>query len=314
MTLPSAVASSSPSAPWVIAAARSPPPAASSSSWAVSMPSAAASLCVDLDEVGAGAQACREAVVARVEGDLGAALVGDGGEPAVGVGGRARRQRAGDRDPAGVVGDPLDDLFERRPVAVADLRRGLVELGQRPVGGDAQRHPGLARARRPRRARCPPRRARPRPSGRRGRRAARWRAPRRRGCCAARAALSALPPGTATTRCGRWIVPSSSAWISCWRSIDGDAATKAIMRARAPRRVSAGRRCRRRGACSARRTRTRAPAPARLAGRSPRNHAARKPASNESPAPVLSTTSMRGAGHPRGLAAADGQRSARRRA
>ncbi len=44
------------------------------------------------------------------------------------------------------MGDPLHDLFERRPVVVADLRRGLVELGQRPVGGDAQRHPGLSRA------------------------------------------------------------------------------------------------------------------------------------------------------------------------
>ena len=48
--------------------------------------------------------------------------------------------------------------------------------------------------------------------------------------CAARAALSALPPATATTACGRWISPGVTASTTWVRSIDGEAATKAITR------------------------------------------------------------------------------------
>ena len=48
--------------------------------------------------------------------------------------------------------------------------------------------------------------------------------------CAARAAFSALPPGTATTRSGRWISPGRSASTMCSRSIEGEAATNAITR------------------------------------------------------------------------------------
>ena len=132
--------------------------------------------------------------------------------------------------------------------------------------------------------------------------------------CAARAALSPLPPATCTNPSGRWMSPRTSRSISKSLSTEGFAARQTITR-RSPRSTASSASCIVGCASTPPAARVES-APHALAiarhrsSGSPPSIAARNPASNESPAPVVSTVATRIAAAVDALAGTDRDRAA----